>query len=162
MKMKAPQVTRESLIALKTLIRFDFAREVKKVVTAGQDPSINPTETTLKILMLSEMMNEAEQPLGIALAMIEMTGAANAWLPLNDDRYAMYQRIIGLQLEEEDFKGLPKELDEKARALFTSIQTALKKDFDEASLIDPQQEMARQPRAPSPLGARPPPAGTLN
>lgn len=160
MKLKAPQVTRESLIALKTLIRFDFAREVKKVVTAGQDPTINPAETTVKVLMLSEHMNEAEQPLAIAMAMIEMTGAANAWLPINEDRFAMYMRIINLQLEEEDFKGLPKELDEKARSLFTSIQTALKKDFEEASLIDPQ-EMMRGPRAPS-LGAKPPASGMMN
>lgn len=160
MKLKAPQVTRESLIGLKTLIRFNFAREVRKVAIAAQKPEVDPAETTLKILMLSEAMNEAEQPLSIALAMIEMTRAPNAWLPLNDDKFAMYMRLITLEVNEEDFGTLPGDLAAKARDLMGKVQGALKKDFDEAGLVDPQ-EMMRAPTAPS-LGAKPPTSGMMN
>lgn len=158
MKLKAPQVTRESLVGLKTLIRFNFAREVRKAVESAATEL--PAATTLKILMLSEAANEADQPLAIAMAMIDMTGAPNAWLPLNEDKFAMYMRIIGLEVSESDFGALPADLSLKARTLLSSIQVELKKDFDAAGMIDPQ-EMMRGPGAPS-LGAKPPASGMMN
>lgn len=158
--MKAPKLERKHLLALKHLLRLDYARAVRFRMEAQQkNPGEHPAESTLKIMKLTDMLTDAEQPLLVTLALMEMHHSPAAWMPLDDQRFSFYERMLNLDVGSQDFPGVPADQLDVTLAPLRALQVELRKVFAEADCIDPR-EMHRQNGAG--LSGRPAATGMMN
>ena len=142
--MKAPKLEKKHLQALKTLVRLDFARAVRfKMEALQKNPGEHPAESTIKILTLTDMLADADQPLSVTMALMDMHGAVASWMPLTDARYEFYSATIARPVTEEDFRGV--EADKLAVILepLRQLQSELVEIFKNADAVDPA-ELFRQ------------------
>ena len=142
--MKAPKMEKKHIQALKTLIRLDFARAVRfKMESLQKNPGEHPAESTIKIMTLTDMLADADQPLSVTIALMEMHGAHASWMPITDARYDFYTRTIATPVTEDDFRGVaPEKLAELLEPL-RRLQAELVEIFRTADVVDPA-ELFRQ------------------
>lgn len=158
--MKAPKMERKHLLALRNLIRLDFARAVRfRMEHLAKNPGEHPAESTMKILKLTDILAEADQPLSVTLALLEMHGAEEAWMPLTDERFDFYQRVLVYEVGPNDFKGVPADQLEAVLTPLKIVQAELRKAFAEADRVDPREMFRTED---SGLSGTPPPSGLMN
>lgn len=138
MMLRAPKFNSITLEGMRTLLRLDFARSVRYVVQKARvEPIPEEALVTAKILELIDRFTEAEQPLLITLSIMKMHGAPEALMPLNDDLFELYGRIITrTDLKPDNFKGIPEDQLHQIIDPLKAVQEDLKKAFDEAAVVD--------------------------
>lgn len=136
--MRAPKLERKHLLALKTLVRLDFARAVRFKMDSLQKTAEHPAESTLKMLTLTDMMLDADQPLSITITLMEMHGSTEALMPLNDEKFKFYSATLNVEVGGEDFKGVPQDKLDTILAPLRKLQAELKDIFLHAPSLDPK------------------------
>lgn len=80
-------------------------------------------------------------------------------MPLTDERFDFYQRVLNIEVGADDFRKVPADQLETLLGPLKILQGELKKAFAEADCVDPK-EMFRPQGAG--LSGAPPPTGMLN
>lgn len=157
--MKAPKLARKHLQALRNLVRLDFARAVRfKMESLTKNPE-HPAESTLKVLTLTDMLAEADQPLSVTMALMDMHGAEEAWMPLTDERFNFYQRVLNTDVGADDFRKVPPDQLEAILGPLKVLQSEVRKAFTDADCVDPKEMFRPQGEG---LSGAPPPKGMMN
>lgn len=143
--MRAPKVERKHLLALKTLLRLDFARAIRNRVETLKATGEHPAESTARILAITDALSEADQPLSVTMALMEMHGAPAAWMPLADARFEFYSRLLAIDVTDEDFRGVSADSLEEVLAPLRAIQVELRQIFADSGHVD-AGELLRKPQ----------------
>lgn len=132
--LRIPVVNVDQLNALRSLLRLDFTRCVRKVLVEN---TVVPLQC-VKILQFTELMNQAEQPLIVVAALMQYHGTPTAMLPLDAARFDFFSKLLSVPLSPHDFPGLT---DEQLEAYLTPMKNfieELKKVFESSGHIDEQ------------------------
>lgn len=139
--LKAPRLERKHLLALKVLVRLDFARSIRFKMESLQKNPEDAVESTIKLMTLTDMLMNAEQPLLVTLALMDTHQAQEAWLPLTDDRFAFYSRTLAVDVTAADFGNMPADRLQEAIEPLKALQIEVRKLFANADQMDPQEVM---------------------
>lgn len=139
--MKAPRLNAVSALALRTILRLSFARAVRAViedaVESGQRSEA--TAATFTILNLVTTLNDHTQLLDVAISMMEEHETESALIPMHDDIFSFYSRVLDLEMSDEALKSLENLEMEPEVQTMREQRNILRKSFDEAMLIDPDE-----------------------
>lgn len=149
--IRVPVVNVDQLQALRSLLRLDFTRCVRKALT---DSTVVPLQC-VSILRLTEYMNQAEQPLVVVAALMQYHGTPTAMIPLDPARFEFFTKLLTISLGASDFPGLTDEQLEPLLAPMRAYVAELKTIFEGAALVD---ESALRSKMKTP----PPSSGMMN
>lgn len=141
MMLRAPKFTPPLLEGLRTLLRFDFVRSLRASVAKAREVNAegqieDPAVSVLRFLDLTNKYNDAEQPLLITATLMGIHGASEALIPLTDDRFANYQRIIEMKVGSEDFPSIDPEQLKRILEPLEMLQVLLRQTFTDAAVIE--------------------------
>jgi hypothetical protein len=160
--LKAPKLQRHHILALKNIIRLNYARAVRFKLEALLKAPEHPAETTSKLMTLADMLTEHDQPLTISMAMMEMYRTPEILIPMNDALYTFYSKSLATEIGAEDFRSVPEDKLADVLEPLKVLQGELRQRFNDAMLIDPE-EIHRAAQAKVNLRApTPKPTGLMN
>lgn len=137
--MKAPKFSMDLLQDLKSLVRLDFARAMRQnLINLRNRPDEHVATSTTKMLKLTDYLMDVEQPLIISMAMMEVHGAAEAWMPLSEERFSFYERIVNQDLTPSDFPEANEDLVAGMVTDFRARQLVLREVFKNADSMSPE------------------------
>lgn len=138
--MKAPRLDQTSALALRTILRLSFAKAVRASVEEAMERRQSAAESTYQILNLVTMLDDHTQLLDVAMAMMEQHETESALIPMNDDIFTFYSRVIDLELADGAIEKLRSMsgAQENVDAILKQ-RDILRKSFDNAMLIDPDE-----------------------
>jgi hypothetical protein len=136
--VRAPVVNGDQLQALRSLLKLDFTRCVRNTLTKGGGIA----QQCMSILQLTELMEQAEQPLIVVAAIMQFNGLPTAMLPLDSVRFNLFTRLLDTPLGTSDFPGLTEEQLEPVLAPMRGYIEELKKIFESSAHLD--EEALRQ------------------
>ena len=146
--LRVPVVNVDQLRALRSLLRLDFTRALKKILYSEDSVPLQ----CVSILRTTEYMNQAEQPLVVVGALMGLHGIPTAMLPLDNERFNFFTKLLEISLSADDFPGLEEEKLEPILAPIRVHVTELRKIFESAELLDEVAVRAKLPRTSSPTG----------
>lgn len=149
--LKAPKFERKHILALKVLVRLDFARAIRFKMEALKKNPEAAVESTVKLMTLTDMLNEAEQPLAITLALLDMHQAKEAQIPLTEARFNFFMKTLAVDVTEADFENTPPDPIRVAISALKELQEDLRNRFTTAEQLDPH-EMVQHNHDEAPAG----------
>jgi len=113
MNLKTPFLKRDQLEAVKRLLRINFGRAVAYRLQANEkaeNPAPAP-ETAALIVHLLDELTRVDQPLTVAMAILDMQGLAGVYLPMSDELFDYYEKILAeTDISPETFPGINPEV----------------------------------------------------
>lgn len=136
MMVRAPAFTFDLLTCLRALVRLDFTRKLRALLVLQRDK--DPIETTTLTLKLTDEFTEHEQPLLVAMALMEIHGGDECLIPLSADRFAFYETVIQNFMidREQDFPSIPKDQFESDIQPLRDAQLILAQIFRDAPMVE--------------------------
>lgn len=157
MMVRAPLFTYNALEALRALIRLDFENRLKaSLLETNANPS--PEAFQKQVKMVHNFV-EHQEPLSVAMAILEIRSDDEILMPLADFRFNYYQSIVNdLSIDrEKDFPNIPEDRFNEDIGPLIEAQQELKEIFAEAeyierSDIDIEDEPEQSPPPQTPKG----------
>lgn len=150
--LRAPRLTSGHLKILKDLLRLDYCRALQAYIQRDRDnPQTHIAETCLNLLKLTDTLTEAENPLTVTSAVMEINSADTVLFPLKEEKYNLYLRILTTSLAPESFPGLtPAQIDDIISP-YREYQAELVKIFEDADYIDTEAFSQNVPLSKEPI-----------
>lgn len=130
--VRVPVVNRDQLQALRSLLRLDFTRCMRNILTTETEVPVQ----CVRILAITDVMNQAEQPLIVVAALMQYHGTPTAMLPLDAGRFGFFSKLLSIPLGTRDFPGISDEQLEPILAPMRAYIAELKTIFDSSAHID--------------------------
>jgi hypothetical protein len=148
--LRAPKLTLEQLKTIKDLLRLDYCRGLQAYIQKDRDnPGTHIAETCLNLLRLTDTLVEAESPLTITSAVMDMNSSESVVFPLKEEKYNFYLKILRGQLTEDHFPGLTPAQYEDILGPYINHQAELLKVFEEAPYIDMEVALGPEQKEPT-------------
>ncbi len=142
--LKAPHLKRQHLDALRKLLRIDLSRAITSILASAEkaDPRPAVADTAALVLQLTDQLTAVDQPLSVAGAMLDMQGGVSLHMPLSEDLYAYYQKMLKIDLSDARFLGLTEETLSARLDPLRALRAETQKLFDDAGFLT-REEMNR-------------------
>jgi hypothetical protein len=155
--LRAPKLTVEHLKTLKDLLRLDYCRGLRIAIERDRaNPGTHVAETCLQLLRLTDALTEAENPLVVTEALMDVNGTDSVFFPLKPQKYDLYMKVLGFTLAPEHFPGLTDAQIEDIAGPYKESQKELLQIFEDADYIDTDIVLQDVPFE------KEPPSGLLN
>lgn len=134
--VRAPAFTYDLLSALRALVRLDFVRKLKVSLTQAVGQPV--VESVNKQLKLVDHFTEHEQPILVAMALMEIHGGDECLIPLSEERFIYFDNLINNTTidREQDFPNIPADQFESDIQPLRDAQGALRTMFKDAPFVN--------------------------